>query len=84
MYTCTSLQSMTSENCHVGQLTPLPPSIQQTYNTLQAPQCTNITYMNTFVHRLLIYTGDADIRNIVCHLSDAVSKLHLLHVSTLT
>ena len=75
---------MTPEMCFKGQPTPLPATLQQRYNQLPSPQCTNITYMNTFVHKMLLFlSDDADIRNIICHLSDAVSNLNRLHVSVI-
>ena len=73
---------MPQEECDVGTVTPLPTSLQLQYDQLQAPQCTNLTYINTFLHKLLIFINEDGIRNILCHLSEAVSKLHLIHVST--
>ena len=72
---------MTPEMCFKGQSTPLLATLQQRYDQLPSPQCTNITYMNTFVHKMLSFLNDADIRNIVCHLTDAISNLNRLHVS---
>ena len=72
---------MTPEMCFKGQLTILPAALQQHYDQLPSPQCTNITYMNTFVHKLLLFLNDADIRNIVCHLNEAISNLNRLQVS---
>ena len=71
---------MSSEICNVGYLTALPTPIQQQYDQLQAPQCTNLTYISTFASKLLFMTYDADIREILCHLNDAVSKLNRIHV----
>ena len=68
--------------CFVGSPTALPNDLRQRYDQLPSPQCTNITYMNTFVHRMLSFINDADIRNIICHLTDTVSNLNRLHVST--
>ena len=76
---------MDSELCHVGFPTALPSDLRQRYNQLPSPQCTNITYINTFVHKMLLFlinANDSDIRNIICHLTDAVSNLNRLHVST--
>ena len=73
---------MDSELCHVGFPTALSNSLLQRYGQLPSPQCTNITYMNTFVHKMLSFINDADIRNIICHLTDAISNLNRLHVST--
>ena len=72
---------MNSETCHVGQLISLPHNLQQSYNTLSAPQCTNLTYIKTFVHKMLLFLNDPDMRNIVCHLDYAASYLNLIHVS---
>ena len=69
--------------CYVGTPTALPNDLQQRYNQIPSPQCTNITYMNTFVHKMLLFLNDADIRNIVCHLNDAISNLNRLQVSTI-
>ena len=74
---------MTPEMCFKREPIILPPALQQRYDQLPSPQCTNITYMNTFVHKmLLLLINDADVRNIICHLTDAVSNLNRLHVST--
>ena len=73
---------MPEEHCNVGPLTPLPTSLQQRYDQLQAPQCTNLTYINTFFYKLVLFINDDEIRNILCHLSEAVSQLHHIHVST--
>ena len=51
---------MTSEPCHVGELTPLPTALQQSYNTLQALQCTNLTYIRTFYHKMLTFGSDPE------------------------
>ena len=77
------LQSMTpsSDTCHVGPVTPLPTTLQQRYAQLQAPQCTNLTYINTFVSKLVLFANDADVRNIICHLNEAISSLNSIHVS---
>ena len=72
---------MTPEMCFKAQPTILSVALQQRYDQLPSPQCTNITYMNTFVHKMLSFITDADIRNIICHLSDAVSNLNRLQVS---
>ena len=84
--TCTyiyGMQAMTpnSETCHVGPVTPLPPALQQHFDQLQVPRCTNYTYINTFLHKLVLFTNDADVRNIICHLNDAISSLNSIHVS---
>ena len=70
-----------SETCHVGPLTGLPSSLQQRYDQLRAPQCTNHTYINTFLNKLVLFINDNDIRNILCHLNDAISNLNFIHVS---
>ena len=72
---------MTPELCHKGFPTILPTAHQQHYDQLPSPQCTNITYMHTFVDKLLLFLNDADIRNIVCHLNEAISNLNRLQVS---
>ena len=74
---------MTPEICFKGQLTSLPNNLQQRYDQLPSPQCTNITYMHTFVNKMLLFLNDADIRNIVCHLNEAISNLNCLQVSTI-
>ena len=75
---------MNSELCHVGFPTALPNDLRQCYGQLPSPQCTNITYMNTFVHKMLLLSiNDADIRNIICHLTHAISNLNRLHVSSI-
>ena len=77
------LQSMTSENCHVGQLTSLPSDLQQRYNQLPSPQCTNLTYINTFIHKLLLFTtDDAQIRDALCHFHEALANLDYIQVSS--
>ena len=68
--------------CHVGFPTALSNSLLQRFDLLPTPQCTNITYMNTFIHKMLSFINDADIRDIICHLTDAISNLNRLHVST--
>ena len=79
---------MSQEWCEVGPLTPLPRTfesdLQQRYYQLQAPQCTNLTYINTFRDKMLLSINDAKIRDILCHLSEAASYLNRIHVSTLT
>ena len=76
------LQSLSEEQCKVGSLTPLPTTLQQRYNQLQAPQCTNLTYINTFYHKILLF-NDAEIINIRSNLSEAASKLRHIHVSVI-
>ena len=74
---------MTEEWCEIGPLTPLPTAVQQRYNQLEAPQCTNLTYINTFRDKMLLFINDAEIRDILCHLSEAASNLNRIHVSAL-
>ena len=74
---------MTPESCREEPLTPLPTVLLQRYAQLSSPQCTNITYINTFVHKMLLLINDADIRNIICHLNEAISNLNRIHVSTI-
>ena len=73
---------MTPEMCFKGEPIILSTAFQQCYDQLPSPQCTNITYMNTFVHKMLLIVNDADIRNAICHLTEAVSNLDNLQVST--
>ena len=74
---------MATETCHVGPLTPLPTNLQQRYTQLSSPQCTNLTYINTFLHKMLLFTAhDAEIRDIVGHFREAISNLDGIHVST--
>ena len=74
---------MATETCHVGQPTPLPSGLQQRYDQLSSPQCTNLTYIYTFLHKMLLFTlQDAEIRDIVCNFREAVSNLDGIHVST--
>ena len=74
------LQSMSYEACYVGEQTALSTDLQQRYDQLQAPQCTNSTYINVFINKLLPMYHDADIREILCHLWSAVSQLDRIHV----
>ena len=74
---------MTEEWCEVGSLTALPTALQQRYDQLEAPQCTNLTYINTFRDKMLLFINDAQIRDILCHLSEAASILNRIHVSAL-
>ena len=74
---------MAEEWCEVGPLTPLPTALQQRYDQLEAPQCTNLTSINTFRDKMLLFINDAEIRDILCHLSEAASNLNHIHVSTL-
>ena len=80
MYTLCAL-IVVHDSRDVLQGTTYHSSIQQRYDQLPSPQCINITYMNTFVHKLLLFLNDADIRNIVCHLNEAISNLNCLQVS---
>ena len=73
---------MTEEWCEVGSLTALPTAFQQRYDRLEAPQCTNLTYINTFRDKMLLFINDAEIRDILCHLSEAASNVNRIHVST--
>ena len=73
---------MPQEWCEVGPLTPLPTALQQRYDQLEAPQCTNLTYINTFRDKMLLFINDAEIRDILCHLSEAASNLNRIQVST--
>ena len=68
----------------MGSLTPLPTTLQQRYNKLQEPQCTNLTYINTFFHKMLSFINDDEVGNILCQLSEAGSKLNLTHVSPIS
>ena len=72
---------MPQEWCEVGPLTPLPTALQQCYDQLDAPQCTNLTYINTFRDKMLLFINDAEIRDILCHLSEAASNLNRIQVS---
>ena len=74
---------MNEEACYVGGLIPLPTALQDSYNLLSAPQCTNHTYIKTFVHKMLSFISDPDITNIVCHLNEAAGNLNLIHVSAI-
>ena len=68
----------------MGSLTPLPTTLQQRYNQLPEPQCTNLTYINTFVNKMLSFISDdevGNINNILCHLREAAFKRNLIHVS---
>ena len=62
----------------MGSLIPLPTALQQRYNQLQEPQCTNL---NTFINKMLLFISDDEVGNILCHLRKAASKLNLIHVS---
>ena len=73
---------MPREWCEVGPLTPLPTTLQQRYDQLEAPQCTNLTYINTFRDKMLLFINDAEIRDILCHFSEAASNLNRIQVST--
>ena len=74
---------MTEEWCEVGSLTALPTALQQRYDQLEAPQCTNFTYIKTFRYKMLLLSiNDAEIRDIICHLDEAASNLNRIHVST--
>ena len=73
---------MSQEQCNVGTLIPLTTDLQQRYDQLKAPQCTNLTYINTFIHEMLLFASDAEISDILCHFRDAVSKLDRIHVMT--
>ena len=59
----------------------LPDALKQRYDQLPAPQCTNVTYIYTFLIKLALFTNDAEIRDIICHLHKAVSHLQNIHVS---
>ena len=74
---------MPQEWCEVGTLTSLPSALQQRYDQLEAPQCTNLTYINTFRDKMLLFINDPEIRDILCHLSEAASYLNRNHVSTI-
>ena len=75
---------MTSETCLVEQWTPLSITLQQRYDALPSPQCTDITYIYAFMHKMLLMTiYDAEIRNILCHLREAISNLDHIYVSLL-
>ena len=73
---------MSQERCSPGSVTPLPTAIQQRYNQLEAPQCTNFTFINTLRDKMLLFINDAEVRDILCHLSEAASNLNRIHVST--
>ena len=73
---------MTAAMCFKAQPTILSVALQQRYDQLPSLQCTNnfITYMYNFVPKMLSFINDADIRNIICHLTDAVSNLNHFQV----
>ena len=73
---------MPQERCSQGSVTVLPTALQQRYDQLEAPQCTNLTFINTFRDKLLLFINDAETRGILCHLSEAASNLNRIHVST--
>ena len=86
VYIMTLLQSMhvaaATETCHVGRLTSLPSGLQQRYNQLSSPQCTNLTYIYTFLYKMLLFTPhDAEIRDLVCHFREAIANLDGIRVS---
>ena len=69
------LQLLSKVQCNVGSPTPLPTTLQQRYNQLSAPQCTNLTYINTFYYKILqINDADSEIINIRSKLSEAASN----------
>ena len=72
---------MPEEQCEVAPLIPLPTSLQHRYDELQAPQCTNLTYINTFLNKMLLFINDNETRNILCHLNEAARQLDHIHVS---
>jgi len=72
---------MNPEMCYVGQSTLLSTALQHVYDQLPAPQCTNITYIYTYVMKLASFTNDTKIREIVCNLNKAISNLQNIHVS---
>ena len=72
---------MPRENRSLGQPTSLPTGLQRQYNQLKAPQRTNLTYINTFLHKMLLFINDAEVRDIICHISEAVSCLHRIQVA---
>ena len=73
---------MPQERCSPGSVTVLPTDLQQCYDQLEAPQCTNLTFINTFTDKMLLFINDAEIRDILCHLSEATSLLNRIHVSS--
>ena len=75
---------MPQEWCKVGTLTSLPSALQQRYDQLEAPQCTNLTYVYQYLQdKMLLFINDAEIRDNLCHLSEAASYLNRIHVSTI-
>ena len=72
---------MIHKECTVEPVTPLPTALQQRYNQLEEPQCTNLTYINTFWNKMLLFIKDAEIRDILGHLSEAASNLNRINVS---
>ena len=75
---------MQQETCSPGSVTPLSAALQQRYHQLEAPQCTNLTFINTLRDKMLLFINDAEIRDILCHLSEAASNLNRIHVSKTT
>ena len=78
------LQSMDSELCCVAIGFPIAlpiilDNIMVNYHLLSVLISHN--NMNIFVHEMLSFLNDADIRNIICHLTDAISNLNCLHVN---
>lgn len=71
---------MTHEECTVEPVTPLPTALQQRYDQLEEPQCTNLTYINTFRNKMLQFIKDAEIRDILSHLSEAASNLNRINL----
>jgi len=73
---------MSPERCYVRTPTPLPAALRQVYDQLSAPQCTNITYIYTYVMKLLPFiSADTEISEIVCNLNKAITNLQHIHVS---
>ena len=71
---------MTSDTCQVGQLSS---PLQQHYNeiSLSSHLCADIKYIYSFKYKMIPFIAfDAEIRNIQCHLNEAISNLHLIHV----
>ena len=73
---------MSQEQCVVEPRTHLTTALQQRYEQLEEPQCTNLTYINAFRFKMLRFLNDSEIRDIVCHLGEAASYRNGIHVST--
>ncbi|XP_065902933.1 uncharacterized protein [Dysidea avara] len=60
---------------------PLPPALQQRYDQLSSPMCTDVTHLWAMLYNILLNSNynDVHIRHLVCQISQAIYHLETIN-----